>query len=129
MLSLHGLVCMSHGLVCDLIDVCVLCRMGLKMFFPTLKGRLAPIRLAVSSHGFATTLATQAYTTTHLRGSGTGTTNSAQLALSCALSRCVSFAICVGTIMLDVPSVFLLQAGVTLLVRLGPGGEGNAPKM
>ena len=30
--------------------------------------------------------------------------------------------------MLDVPSVFLLQAGVTLLVRLDPGGGGNAPK-
>jgi len=30
--------------------------------------------------------------------------------------------------MLDVPSVFLLQGGVTLLVRLDPGGGGNAPK-
>ena len=30
--------------------------------------------------------------------------------------------------MLDVPSVFLLQAGATLLVRLDPGGGGNAPK-
>lgn len=31
--------------------------------------------------------------------------------------------------MLDVPSVFLLQGGVTLLVRLDPGGGDNAPKM
>ena len=31
--------------------------------------------------------------------------------------------------MLDVPSVFLLQAGVTLLVRLDPGEGDNAPKM
>ena len=31
--------------------------------------------------------------------------------------------------MLDVPSVFLLRAGVTLLVRLDPGEGDNAPKM
>ena len=30
--------------------------------------------------------------------------------------------------MLDVPSVFLLRGGVTLLVRLDPGGGDNAPK-
>ena len=32
---------MSHGLVCDLIDVCVLCRMGLKDAFPNMKGALS----------------------------------------------------------------------------------------
>ena len=41
LLSSHGLVCMSHGLVCDLIDVCVLCRMGLKGVFPNIKGALS----------------------------------------------------------------------------------------
>ena len=32
---------MSHGLVCDLIDVCVLCRMGLKDAIPNIKGALS----------------------------------------------------------------------------------------
>ena len=62
------------------------------MFSPTLKGRLASIRLAVRSRTFAATLATPASTITHLRGSGTEfAACSAQLALSCVLLRCVSF--------------------------------------
>ena len=32
---------MSHGLVCDLVDVCVLCRMGLKHAIPNIKGALS----------------------------------------------------------------------------------------